>query len=89
MLVQLSKDQATEIYHSINGILNKAIDDAKKEAGIDNPWIKGKLAASKWLGVSRNSLDKLMKYGLPVHFIEDMDICFFNKQEITKYLLEK
>ncbi len=55
----------------------------------DNPWIKGKRRFAKWLGVSYPTLDKMLKDGLPVHFITDVDAYFFNKQEVNKYLLEQ
>ena len=55
----------------------------------DNPWIKGKRRFAKWLGVSYPTLDKMLKDGLPVHFITDVDAYFFNKQEVNKYLLER
>lgn len=67
--------------------LNEAID--KLEKVTDNPWIKGKKKFAKWLDVSYQTLDKMLVEGLPVHFIGDSEIYFFNKNEVNEYLLNK
>ncbi len=67
--------------------LNATLDRLEKLN--DNPWVKGKVAFSKWLGVSYATLDKMMKDGLPVHFVGDIDAYFFNKNEVNEYLLNK
>lgn len=55
----------------------------------DNPWIKGKRRFAKWLGVSYATVNKMLIAGLPVHFVKGIDAYFFNKEEVTKYLLEQ
>lgn len=89
MKIQLPKEQENEFYSYISDVLNKAVENVEKNAHINSPWLKGKSATVKWLGISPQSLNKLMSRGLPVHYLDDMDVSFFNKSEITKYLLEQ
>lgn len=89
MQIQLPKEQEAEFYSYISDVLNKAVANVEKNAHINSPWLKGKVSTAKWLGISPQSLNKLMSRGLPVHYLDDMDVSFFNKSEITKYLLEQ
>lgn len=55
----------------------------------DNPWIKEKRRFAKWLGESYATVNKMLLAVLPVHFVKGIDTYFFNKEEVTKYLLEQ
>ncbi|GAA6237264.1 hypothetical protein [Apilactobacillus micheneri] len=89
MEVQLPKEQEDALYSYLHDVLTKAVANVESKANLNTPWLKGKKQAAKWLGISPQSLTKLMNMGLPVHYLDDMDVSFFNKQEITKYLLEQ
>lgn len=71
----------------LTNIINNAVDNVISFKASENPWIKGKKNASKWLEVSPQTLNKMIQRGLPVHYLDDMDIMFFNKDEITSYIL--
>ena len=89
MQVQLPQEQEIALYDYVSNVLNKAVEDVQQKAGFDNPWIKGKKKAAEWLGTSPQTLNKLMQRGMPVHYLDDMDVAFFYKNEITEYLLKQ
>lgn len=63
--------------------LKNIIDKSQK------PWIKGKTNLAKWLGVSHTTVNSMLESGLPVHFIDNVDTYFFNKDEVTRFILSK
>lgn len=73
----------TQTLNRLNDLLDKV------EKSQSTPWIKGKANAAKWLGVSPNTLQKMMENGLPVHFVANVEAYFFNKNEVTEYLLNE
>lgn len=75
------------IYKEMTSIINNAIDSIISVKTSENPWIKGKKQTCKWLEVSPQTLNKMIQRGLPVHYLNDMDIMFFNKEEINSYIL--
>lgn len=89
MEVQLPKEQEQALYKHVSDVLSKAVDNVENKANLNSVWMKGKKQACKWLNISPQTLNKLMNRGLPVHYLDDMGICFFNKHEVTKYLLEQ
>ncbi len=75
------------LYKEMESIINNAIDNVISVKKTDNPWIKGKKNTCKWLEISPQTLNKMIQRGLPVHYLNDMDIMFFNKEEINSYIL--
>ncbi|KOY75083.1 hypothetical protein FD43_GL000331 [Apilactobacillus kunkeei DSM 12361 = ATCC 700308] len=86
MEVKLPSAQEQELYSSIQGLLLKAVDDAQKLTGINNDWIKGRKNACKYLQISDQTLTKFIDRGLKYHLIDDMNITFFSKKEISEFL---
>lgn len=43
----------------------------------------------KCLGVRYATVNKMLLASLPVHFVKGIEAYFFNKEEVTKYLLEQ
>lgn len=64
--------------------LNLILD--KHEINDYNPWIKGKRELGRWLHLSSETVDRMLKAGLPYHFVGDIEIYFFNKEEITEFI---
>ncbi|KRM67743.1 hypothetical protein FD06_GL000462 [Apilactobacillus ozensis DSM 23829 = JCM 17196] len=87
MEFKLPPAQETAFYNYVQELMHQAILNAEDKVNLNTPWLKGKKQAAKWLGISPQSLAKLMAQGLPVHYLDDMEVVFFNKQEINKYLL--
>ncbi|MCK8606986.1 MULTISPECIES: hypothetical protein [Apilactobacillus] len=87
MEFQLPKEQETAFYTYVHELIQQAAKQAENKSNLNTPWLKGKKQAAKWLGISPQSLAKLMEHGLPVHYLDDMEVVFFNKHEINQYLL--
>lgn len=87
MEIKLDESQEQAILDHVNNVINKAIINVKDIK--DNPWIRGKSEMCRWLSVSTQTLNKLMVSGMPVHYIDDIDITFFNKEEVTMFMLNK
>lgn len=87
MEIKLDESQEKVILDHVNNVINKAIINVKDIK--DNPWIRGKMEMCRWLSVSPQTLNKLMVSGMPVHYIDDIDITFFNKEEVTMFMLNK
>lgn len=87
MDVKLPEEQEQQLYNSIQGLLQKAVEETERKTAISSPWLKGKKAVCKYLGISDQTLGKLIKAGLPVHFVDGLEsVHFFYKPEITEFL---
>lgn len=85
--IKLDESQEREILAHIDNVVGEAFSSVK--SGNANPWIKGKSEMCKWLMISPQTLNKLIVSGLPFHYIDDIDITFFNKDEVTVFMLNK
>lgn len=86
MEVMLSKEQTASLQQFIFETTKSAIAEAKATAGVDRRFMR-KGETADWLGISRNSLNKLEREGMKSIVIDG--ITFFDREEVTKYLLAK
>lgn len=84
MQVYLSEEQSNELKRYIFDITKQSIEEAKKNAGLDKPFLKQKYMA-EFLGISVNSLKKLEIEGLPSVTLDGLKL--YSKEEITKWML--
>ncbi|MGX7058372.1 DNA-binding protein [Vagococcus humatus] len=82
--VFLSEEQSKDLQKYVFELTKESIEEAKKMAGLDRPFLKQNEMA-KYLGISINSLRKLETYGLPSIQIDGLK--FYSKEEATKFLL--
>lgn len=64
--------------------INNAVKEARQQTGIDSPWLSSKQSASKWLGISVETLNSLVLRGMSEHFVNGK--YFYNKAEITEFI---
>lgn len=86
MQVSLSEEQTVSLKRYIFTITQEAVEEARKSAGLDKPFLKQKYA-SEYLGISVNTLKSLEKQGLPSITINGLKL--YSKEEMKKFLLSK
>lgn len=84
MQVYLSEEQSNELKSYIFDITKESIEEAKKLAGLDRPFLNQKEMA-EWIGISVNTLKKLESQGLPCSKVKGG--IFYSKEEVNKWLL--
>lgn len=86
MQVSLSEEQTVSLKRYIFTITQEAVEEARKSAGLDKPFLKQKYAA-EYLGISVNTLKSLERQGLPSITIDGLKL--YSKEEMNKFLLSK
>lgn len=85
MQVQLNEEQSNSLKQYIYQITQEGIEEARRSAGLDKPFLKQKYCA-EWLGISVNTLKKMeSQQGLPSITIDG--IVMYSKDEVSKWLL--
>lgn len=83
--VTLSDEQSASLKQHIFNITKDSIEEAKRVAGLDKPFLKqGEMA--KHLGISVNTLKKLERMGLKSITIDGLKL--YSKEEASRFLLE-
>lgn len=82
--VFLSEEQSSELKSFIYGITKESIEEARKSAGLDKPFLKQKYMA-EYLGISVNSLKKLEIEGLPSVTLDGLKL--YSKEDVSKWIL--
>lgn len=86
MQVYLNDDQAKELKSYIFEIAKDGIDKARKDTGLDRPFLKQKYMAS-WLGLSVNSFKKLVdELNIPSTTVDG--ITLYDKEQVKKIIIE-
>lgn len=83
--VMLSDEQSASLKQHIFNITKDSIEEAKRVAGLDKPFLKQNEMA-KHLGISVNTLKKLERMGLKSITIDSLKL--YSKEEAAKFLLE-
>lgn len=83
--VTLSDEQSASLKQFIFNITKDSIEEAKRVAGLDKPFLKQNEMA-KYLGISVNTLKKLERMGLKSITIDGLKL--YSKEEASKFLLE-
>lgn len=83
--VTLSDEQSAELKQYIFSITKDSIEEAKRVAGLDKPFLKQNEMA-KYLGISVNTLKKLERMGLKSITIDGLKL--YSKEEAAKFLLK-
>lgn len=86
MQVSLSEEQTVSLKRYIFEITKETIEEVRKSAGLDKPFLKQKYAA-EYLGISVNTLKSLERQGLPSITIDGLKL--YSKEEMNKFLLSK
>lgn len=84
--VTLSDEQSASLKEFIYSITKESIEEAKRVAGLDKPFLK-QIEMARYLGVSVNTLKKLESMGLPSIIIDGLKL--YSKEEAVKFLLSK
>ncbi|EMJ7923649.1 TPA: hypothetical protein ACGVYF_001342 [Enterococcus faecium] len=82
--VMLDKQQTNQLKNYVFEMTKEAIDQARIDAGLERPFLKGKEMA-KYLNVSYTTFLKFKRMGLPVILLEKMEL--FSKEECKKWIL--
>lgn len=85
MQVILNEEQTNSLKQYIYQITQEGIEEARRSAGLDKPFLKQKYC-SEWLGISVNTLKKMESQGLPSIMIDG--IKFYSKDEVSKWILK-
>lgn len=83
--VTLSDEQSASLKQHIFNITKDSIEEAKRVAGLDKPFLKQNEMA-KHLGISVNTLKKLERMGLKSITIDGLKL--YSKEEASRFLLE-
>lgn len=83
--VTLSDEQSASLKQHIFNITKDSIEEAKRVAGIDKPFLKQKEMA-QYIGISVNTLKKMENMGLPSITIDGLKL--YSKEEAAKFLLQ-
>lgn len=83
--VMLTSEQSASLKEYIYNITKESIEEVKREAGLDKPFLKQN-AMAKYLGISVNTLKKLETYGLKSVTIDGLKL--YSKEEAVKFLLQ-
>lgn len=84
MQVTLNEEQSNSLKQYIYQITQEGIEEARRNAGLDKPFLKQKYCA-EWLGISVNTLKKMESQGLPSITIDG--IVMYSKDEVSKWIL--
>lgn len=82
--VYLSEEQSKDLKQYIYTIAKEGIEEAKRNANLDQPLLKQKYMA-EYLGISVNSLKKLELEGLPSVTLDGLKL--YSKDEAVKWIL--
>lgn len=86
MQVYLNDDQAQELKGYIFEITREGIEEARKQVGLDKPFLKQKYMA-EWLGLSVNSFKKLVdELNIPSTTVDG--ITLYDKEQVKKIILQ-
>ncbi len=83
--VTLPPEYDEHLKQEVMSTIIEAVNEARQQTGIDSPWLSSKRSCAKYLGVSVEVLNALVLQGMPIH--QQTGKNFFNKKEITQYLL--
>lgn len=83
--VTLSDEQSASLKQYIFSITKDSIEEAKRVAGLDKPFLKQNEMA-KYLGISVNTLKKLERIGLKSITIDGLKL--YSKEEAASFLLQ-
>jgi len=83
--VTLSDEQSASLKQHIFNITKDSIEEAKRVAGLDKPFLKQKYAA-QFVGVSINKFKEFEKQGMPTIIIDGMKL--YSKDDIVRWVLE-
>ncbi|HIW72339.1 MAG TPA: hypothetical protein H9875_06895 [Candidatus Levilactobacillus faecigallinarum] len=87
--VMLPPEYDEQLKKHIASVLNEVVTSVRRQTAIDSPWLSSKAAIAKWLGLSDGTLTILIKSGLPVHYLPNVDKTVGNKREITEWMLKQ
>lgn len=85
MQVMLNEQQTQDLKNYIFTITNESIEEAKKNAGLNTPFLK-QVHLSKWLGISVNTIKEWEKKGMPSIYIDGVKL--FSKKEVSNWILQ-
>ncbi|MGO2267072.1 MAG: hypothetical protein ACTH54_09530 [Vagococcus salmoninarum] len=85
MQVLLTEEQAASLKQYVFEITKNGIDEARKSANLDKPFLKQKYCA-EWLGISVNTLKTWERQGLPSIMIDGVKL--FSKKDTTKWVMK-
>lgn len=83
--VMLSDEQGKALKQYIFQLTQESIEEARRSAGLDKPFLKQKYMA-EWLGVSVNTLKSWQAQGLPSILLDG--IVLYSKDEVSKWVLQ-
>lgn len=83
--VTLTQQADTELRKQIYIIMTEAIETARRDSGLDKPFLK-KGATAKWLEVDPKTITKMVAEGLPCHYTAGVQL--FSKQEVKQFILD-
>lgn len=81
--VLLSEEQSQEFKSYVYQLVSEAAENAKREAGVSQKWLRKKPAAD-YAGVSISTLNTWVRNGLTCHIIDGVTI--FNKGDIDSLI---
>ncbi|UJF15010.1 DNA-binding protein [Jeotgalibaca sp. MA1X17-3] len=83
--VTLNEEQTADLKRYIFELTKESIEQAKKNAGLDKPFLK-QIHMSNYLGISVNTLKKLELEGLPSITLDGLKL--YSKEEVSKWILQ-
>lgn len=83
--VMLSNDQASSLKEFIYEVATDGINQARKEAGLERPFLKGKQMC-EYLGISWGTFMKMKKQGLPT-IVLDTGMEMYSKESVKIWLM--
>lgn len=87
--VVLSPEYDEQLKKQVMTTIKQAVEEARRQTGIDSPWLSSKHAIAKWLKVTDTTVTVLIKSGMPVHEMPEVNKTMGYKREIMEWVLSQ
>ena len=86
--VTLDAEYSDQLRQEVFAVMSEAVQQVRENAIQAPEWIRGKTAVAQCLSVGADSINNMVKLGLPEHHTEaSPNIIFFKKSEVDNFLL--
>lgn len=86
--VTLNSEDSEQLKRQVFTMMSEAVQQVRENAIQAPEWIRGISGAAKYLSVGTDSINNMVKLGLPEHHTKaSPNIVFFKKSEVDNFIL--
>lgn len=86
--VTLTSEDSEQLRRKVFAVVSEAVQQVRENAIQAPEWLKGKKAVANYLSVGTDTVNNMVKLGLPEHHTKaSPNIIFFKKSEVDNFLL--